>query len=406
MAAAGATGRVVTTEDHSIIGGLGGAVAETLGEHRPTAAAPRGLRDVFGESAAERGAAGEVWPHAAPSGGLRPRLHGRVHPCIILDTLRLHKLAEEKRRESDTVRFAAALAAIHPAQRCAARHIALIVRKDMRQMKLVSGKTARGIAAAGLLCGTLAGMNSTALAHHAQATYTIGIANNVIGNGWREEMICAAKVRGIDQQDPGQGDRAGEPAADRPDDQPDPQHDLAGCQRADHRPAGCDQPQRGDPPGHPDRGSRWWWWTSWSPRPMPTRWRTTRSPTAAWAWSGWPRSWAARATWCCCRASPAPPPTPIATPGSSRRWPSTPASRWWPSPTPAGSSPTGATQMTTLLNSGTEDRRRLDLRHRLHGGQCLHDRRQALRACGGCRQQRLRAAARQPHVQGLRSARQ
>jgi len=62
-------------------------------------------------------------------------------------------------------------------------------------MKLVSGKTVRGIAAAGLLCGTLAGMNSTALARHAQAGYTIGIANNVIGNGWREEMICSARVQ-------------------------------------------------------------------------------------------------------------------------------------------------------------------------------------------------------------------
>ena len=29
------TGRVVTAEDHSILGGLGGAVAETLSEHRP-----------------------------------------------------------------------------------------------------------------------------------------------------------------------------------------------------------------------------------------------------------------------------------------------------------------------------------------------------------------------------------
>lgn len=51
VAAAERTGRVVTAEDHSIIGGLGGAVAETLGEYRPTPLRRVGLRDVFGESA-------------------------------------------------------------------------------------------------------------------------------------------------------------------------------------------------------------------------------------------------------------------------------------------------------------------------------------------------------------------
>ena len=51
VAAAARTGAVVTAEDHSIIGGLGGAVAETLGEHLPTPLKRVGLRDVFGESA-------------------------------------------------------------------------------------------------------------------------------------------------------------------------------------------------------------------------------------------------------------------------------------------------------------------------------------------------------------------
>jgi transketolase len=50
VAAAERTGRVVTAEDHSIIGGLGGAVAETLSERRPTLLRRLGLRDVFGES--------------------------------------------------------------------------------------------------------------------------------------------------------------------------------------------------------------------------------------------------------------------------------------------------------------------------------------------------------------------
>jgi transketolase len=50
VAAAERTGLVVTAEDHSIIGGLGGAVAETLSERRPTPLRRVGLRDVFGES--------------------------------------------------------------------------------------------------------------------------------------------------------------------------------------------------------------------------------------------------------------------------------------------------------------------------------------------------------------------
>ena len=44
------TGRIVTAEDHSIIGGLGSAVAETLGEHLPTRITRVGIRDVYGES--------------------------------------------------------------------------------------------------------------------------------------------------------------------------------------------------------------------------------------------------------------------------------------------------------------------------------------------------------------------
>ena len=48
--AARKTGKVVTVEGHSIIGGLGGAVAETLGEKLPTPMLRIGIRDVFGES--------------------------------------------------------------------------------------------------------------------------------------------------------------------------------------------------------------------------------------------------------------------------------------------------------------------------------------------------------------------
>jgi transketolase len=51
VAAADRTGRVVTVEEHTIIGGLGGAVAETLAEHRPTPMRRIGLEDIYTESA-------------------------------------------------------------------------------------------------------------------------------------------------------------------------------------------------------------------------------------------------------------------------------------------------------------------------------------------------------------------
>ena len=44
------TGKVVTAEEHSIIGGLGGAVAEVLSEECPTRMTRIGVRDRFGES--------------------------------------------------------------------------------------------------------------------------------------------------------------------------------------------------------------------------------------------------------------------------------------------------------------------------------------------------------------------
>ena len=44
------TGKVVTAEEHSIIGGLGSAVAEALGENFPVPMRRVGMRDAFGES--------------------------------------------------------------------------------------------------------------------------------------------------------------------------------------------------------------------------------------------------------------------------------------------------------------------------------------------------------------------
>ncbi|MCC6314122.1 MAG: transketolase family protein [Thermomicrobiales bacterium] len=51
VALAERTGAIVTAEDHSIIGGLGGAIAETLAERRPTLMRRVGWQDVYGESA-------------------------------------------------------------------------------------------------------------------------------------------------------------------------------------------------------------------------------------------------------------------------------------------------------------------------------------------------------------------
>ena len=44
------TGKVVSVEEHSIIGGLGSAVAEALCENQPAKMMRIGVRDTFGES--------------------------------------------------------------------------------------------------------------------------------------------------------------------------------------------------------------------------------------------------------------------------------------------------------------------------------------------------------------------
>ncbi len=48
--AAQETGKIVTVEEHSVIGGLGGAVAEVLSEQCPVKMLRIGMNDVFGES--------------------------------------------------------------------------------------------------------------------------------------------------------------------------------------------------------------------------------------------------------------------------------------------------------------------------------------------------------------------
>ena len=50
LAAAKKTNKIVTVEEHSIIGGLGGAVSELLSEKAPTKMLRIGVMDTFGES--------------------------------------------------------------------------------------------------------------------------------------------------------------------------------------------------------------------------------------------------------------------------------------------------------------------------------------------------------------------
>ena len=50
VAAAKETGRVVTVEEHSVIGGLGSAVCDVLSEKAPTRVMKIGINDTFGES--------------------------------------------------------------------------------------------------------------------------------------------------------------------------------------------------------------------------------------------------------------------------------------------------------------------------------------------------------------------
>jgi transketolase len=50
VAAAERTDRVITVEEHTVLGGLGGAVAEALAEHRPTRVNRIGLYDLYPQS--------------------------------------------------------------------------------------------------------------------------------------------------------------------------------------------------------------------------------------------------------------------------------------------------------------------------------------------------------------------
>ena len=50
MNSAKKTGKVVTAEEHTVVGGLGSAVCDCLCEHAPVPVCKIGIYDVFGES--------------------------------------------------------------------------------------------------------------------------------------------------------------------------------------------------------------------------------------------------------------------------------------------------------------------------------------------------------------------
>lgn len=69
------TGKVVTAEEHTIIGGLGGAVCEALSEKAPTPVLRIGINDVFGESGT---AAALVAKYGLDGAGIYAKVKGFV----------------------------------------------------------------------------------------------------------------------------------------------------------------------------------------------------------------------------------------------------------------------------------------------------------------------------------------
>ena len=82
VSSAGKTGFVVTVEEHSVLGGLGGAAAEILAEHHPVPVTRLGVKDTFGES-----------------GGIEQlyEKHGLTAPQI-LESIRLAVRSKRQRR--------------------------------------------------------------------------------------------------------------------------------------------------------------------------------------------------------------------------------------------------------------------------------------------------------------------
>ena len=79
------TGCIVTSEEHSIIGGLGGAVAEFLSENCPTPLVRHGVNDAFGRSGTANAVLEAYGPDAGGPVRQDPRSAGK-------ETLRQHRI--------------------------------------------------------------------------------------------------------------------------------------------------------------------------------------------------------------------------------------------------------------------------------------------------------------------------
>lgn len=66
-------GKVISAEDHTVIGGLGGAIAECLSEHFPSKLLRIGIQDVFGESGAP---ADVIAKHGLDAAGMARQIRG------------------------------------------------------------------------------------------------------------------------------------------------------------------------------------------------------------------------------------------------------------------------------------------------------------------------------------------
>ena len=219
-------------------------------------------------------------------------------------------------------------------------------RTVLRALALAVGVAAVAVAAIGRSA-------ASAAAGTAAGSTCIGVSNTLVGNGWREEMICAVKAQALASGKVSKvivsnqnGDAAEQIADIRNLISP-------GVERDHHQPG---RRHRANPviaqaSGAASGRRRS---TRPSPRPRPTSSRTTRRSTATSAPSGCSRRWAARATCSTCAASPARPPTPTATRASSRRSRSTRTSRSSRRPSPAGSFAHGRAAGARQIASGTK----------------------------------------------------
>ena len=137
--------------------------------------------------------------------------------------------------------------------------------------------------------------------------YTIGVTNTLVGNGWREEMICAVKAQAARQRRGLQGPASPTRTAPPPSRSPAIRNLISsGANAIIVNPADATalNPviKRGQAARHEDRRAVD---QAVDCARRPTSSPTTRTPTAARRASGWPRRWAARATCSRCAASTA-----------------------------------------------------------------------------------------------------